>query len=222
MKSSLLTSCDPINTVEEARLPVITPLLPIKGLRRDDKGELTEDAVKTILEGLKSLGIQVDTDATRDAVLQEARMCLCRLNSQIQFLLNMYGDDVGHSHIVDPVLMTVLKEKNQAMQDILSLSRQVIVMYPFKPVGNFIEKFVGTSANENSTTLNAIREEFEDVNSVVSSRQAMLNYTKTEELMERGMEDTEVQNTYASRQLELYSFMNVVAAGLLFYIYSAK
>jgi hypothetical protein len=222
MKSSLLTSCDPIDTVEEARLPVITPLLPIKGLRRDDKGELTEDAVTTILEGVKSLGIQVDNDATRDAILQEARTSLCRLNSQIQFLLDMYGDNVGHSKIVDPALLMILKEKNQAMQDILSLSRQVIAMYPFKPIGNFIEKFVGTSANQNSATLNTIKEEFEDLKSAVSSRQAILNHTKTEELMERGMEDTEVQNTYASRQLELYSFMNVVAAGLLFYIYSAK
>jgi hypothetical protein len=221
MKSSLLTSCDPIDTVEDAKMPVVTPLLPVKGLRRDDKGELTEDAIKTIMEGLKSLGIQVDSDDTRDAVLHEARKTLCRLNLQVQFLLNLYGYEVGRGQTVGPILMTLIKEKNQAMQDILSVSRQVIVMYPFKPIGRFIEKFIGIS-DGNSGSLDAFNEEFKDISTTVASRQTMIEENRIEELMERGIEDTYVQNTYAARQLELYTFMNIVALGTLFYIYSAK
>jgi len=201
---------------------VITPLLPVKGLRRDDKGELTEDAIKTILEGLKSLGIQVDSDATRDAVLHESRTALCRLNSQIQYLLNQYFSDVGHSLVVDPTIMTIIKEKNQAMQDILSLSRQVIAMYPFKTEGDFIEGFLGTTMGDRSAMLKALKEEFQDVDSTVVSRHQILEKKNLEELMGRGLQDTEVQNTFAARQLELYTFLNVVAVGLLFYIYTAK
>lgn len=221
MKSTLLTSCDPIQTYEDAKMPVVTALLPVKGLRRDQTGELTDDAIKTILEGLKSLGIQIDTDANRDAVLQEARMSLCRLNGQIQFLLNTYFSEVARSQRVDPVLMTTIKDKNRAMQDILSISRQVIKTYPFKPIGNFIEAFVGSS-NTSEAKLKEIKEEFQDIDSTVASRQQVLEKNNLVELVERGVEDTEMKNVFAARQLELYTFLNVVALGLLFYIYTAK
>jgi hypothetical protein len=94
-------------------------------------------------------------------------------------------------------------------------------MYPFKPIGRFIEKFIGIS-DGNSGSLDAFNEEFKDISTTVASRQTMIEENRIEELMERGIEDTYVQNTYAARQLELYTFMNIVALGTLFYIYSAK
>ena len=219
MDSTLLKSCDPITTHEDAKLPVITPLLPVKGLRRDDKGELTDDAITTIMQGLKSLGIQTDNDSTRDAILQEARSTLCRLNAQIQFLLNTYLTEVARSEQIDPMVMTLIKEKNRAMQDILSVSRQVIVMYPFKSRGDFVEGFVGNTA---TTREEAILEEFQDVDSTVSSRQQILEKSNLGQLAVRSVEDSETKNNFAARQLELYAFLNIVAIGLLFYIYTAK
>jgi hypothetical protein len=219
MDSTLLKSCDPIGTYEDAKLPVITPLLPVNGLRRDDKGELTDDAITTVMQGLKSLGIQTDDDSTRDAVLEEARSTLCRLNAQIQFLLNTYLTEVARSEQIDPMLMTLIKEKNRAMQDILSVSRQVIVLHPFKPIGDFVEGFIGNTA---TTRAKAILEEFQDVDSTVSSRQQILEKSNLGQLAARSVEDSETKNNFAARQLELYAFLNIVAIGLLFYIYTAK
>jgi hypothetical protein len=120
------------------------------------------------------------------------------------------------------MIMTLIKEKNQAMQDILSLSRQVIAMYPFKTEGDFIEGFLGTTMGDRSAMLKALKEEFQDVDSTVVSRQQILEKSNLGELMGRGLQDTEIENTFAARQLELYTFLNVVAVGLLFYIYTAK
>jgi hypothetical protein len=117
------------------------------------------------------------------------------------------------------MLMTLIKEKNRAMQDILSVSRQVIVLHPFKPVGDFVEGFIGNTAN---TKANAILEEFQDVDSTVSSRQQILEKSNLGQLTARRVEDSETKNNFAARQLELYAFLNIVAIGLLFYIYTAK
>jgi hypothetical protein len=65
--SDVLSGCDrdQVTTMAAAKKPVITPLLPIKGLRHDDNGDLTTDAMKTITDGLTSLGINGTTMTRR-------------------------------------------------------------------------------------------------------------------------------------------------------------
>ena len=65
MGDSILKSCDSITTMKEAERPVVSVLLPVKGLRHNDKGELTEDAMKIVFEGIKTLGIQINNECLK-------------------------------------------------------------------------------------------------------------------------------------------------------------
>ena len=110
--------CDPIQTQKEAEAKILSVLLPVPGLRRDDKGNLTDDSIQTVMEGVKSLGVQVDSDATKTAVLQEAKAALCKLNAQYEFLLSMLLTAIARSDqaAITKELISILREKNQSMQ----------------------------------------------------------------------------------------------------------
>jgi hypothetical protein len=112
MDNSILNGCDPVLTMADATRQIVTPLLPISGLRRDLSGNLTDDAIKTVMEGLTSLGITLsfkdrnerivssrsgsdDAKDVTDAILYEAKDSLCKLNSQYEFLLKMVTGSYG-------------------------------------------------------------------------------------------------------------------------------
>ena len=97
MSDSILSHCDPILNQKDAEAPVLSALMPIKGLRRDLSGNLTADSITTIIEGVKSLGIVIDSDSTKTAVLQEAKGAICKVNAQYQFLLTTLVSSIARS-----------------------------------------------------------------------------------------------------------------------------
>lgn len=206
---SLLKSCDPVTTLDEALRPVLTPLLPVKGLRRDASGNLTEDAMKIVLEGLKSLGANTDTEAAQDAILQEARYSLCRLYAQYQILLNQVTTSISRSEEVDPKMVTASKEKLQMMMDILSIAQNVLNQRSQTTEGFRTQRVAAT-----------LREKFQDMATDLQVQKTALENKNYFSLQSRALENATEKNNYASRQLGLYAFMNVVAVGLLFYILS--
>lgn len=193
---TLLKSCDPVETIDDATMPILSPLLPIKGLRRDAQGRLTEDAYKTVMDGIQSLGIQVNDAASKTAILQEARFILCRLFAQYEFLLNAFTTAISRSEQVRPELMAGLQERIAQMMDVISIARRVI------------------EEGGSATTM----EGFADAEEQIRKYQMRLQSTNKQTLYERVLQDSKERNLFASRQLGLYSFLNVVAAGLLFYI----
>lgn len=209
---SLLKSCDPVQTVAEATRPVVTPLLPVKGLRRDASGNLTDDAIKTILDGVKSLGVEINSEASRDAILQEARSALCRFYAQYSFLVNMFTVAMSRAEPFDSAMFATLKEKLQAMRDIVGVAQYVINTMP--EGGPLKESFIVGKKPSGS------KEAFQTLADSLADQQQLVNTKNLFQLKQRALEDTEEKNTYASRQLGLYAFMNIVAVGLLFYILS--
>lgn len=201
---SLLQSCDPIYTMDEAMRPVITPLLPVKGLRRDTSGNLTADAIKTVMDGIKSLGVAPDSESAKDAMLQEARYSLCRFYAQYDFLLKNYAVAVARAETPDLSVNSALAEKLQAMQDIISVSRAILTM-PTEKEGFQVQRDI---------------EAFQTIKERVELERKRLKAKHKFELGERALDTVEEKNTYANRQMSLYAFMNIVAAGLLFYILS--
>lgn len=209
---SLLKSCDPVTTLDEATRPVLTPLLPVKGLRRDASGNLTEDAMKIVLEGLKSLGANTDTEAAQDAILQEARYSLCRLYAQYRVLLDQITTSISRSEEVDPKIVTASKEKLQMMMDILSIAQNVLN-----------QRAIGQQTTEGFRTKRVatdLREKFQDMAKDLQVQKTAIDNKNFFSLQNRALENATEKNNYASRQLGLYAFMNVVAVGLLFYILS--
>jgi hypothetical protein len=211
---SILNSCDPVTTNDQAEQPIITPLLPIKGLRHDICGNLTEDAISTIMNSVQSLGIAVNEDASRDAILQEARTTLCRIYAQYTFLLNSFTTSISRSEKVDPLILDLLKEKLQMMNDILSLSRYILS----NPVPKTLSGSTSTEGFQQGSQ--RLYEQFRDVQNTLDSHAKLLNRKNLFLLKERALETSTEKNVFASRQLNLYSFMNIVAIGLIFYIIS--
>jgi hypothetical protein len=197
----------------DATRQVITPLLPIGGLRRDLSGNLTDDAIKTVMEGLTSLGIILTNDDATDAILHEAKDALCKLNSQYEFLLTMVSSSISRSETVEPDLFDKLIKTNQKMQDILSVSRYVLTKpsEADEPVEGFI----------NSTDrLASIREAFKDASNTVQCRSDALADGNIVELKQHRLEITDNKNQYANYLMSLYGFLNVVTVGFIVYVIS--
>lgn len=231
--SDVLSGCyDQVTTMAAAKKPVITPLLPIKGLRHDENGDLTADAIKTITDGLTSLGINVNDDDAQSAIMTEMKQSLCNLNAQYQFLLKELSTTIASGETISQDLLNLVQEKNMAMRDIISVSRQIIGDSSPKTDGvTLMEGWMNVPSNNNEKQ--ALIERFQTLRGVLerearllskggyagsegfTSKQAFTDEQRTFEISEEKMKSV-------SANLALYSFLNVIAIGLLFYIVSSK
>ncbi len=207
---TLLKSCDPVESIDEATRPILSPLLPVKGLRRDADGKLTEDAYKTVMDGIRSLGIQTTTADSQTAILQEARFLLCRLFAQYEFLLNAFTTAIARSERVNSQLMATLNERVMQMMDVITIARRVI------DEGGSNTTMEGFQ--ERRVEREQAREAFTNAEETIRKYKERLQTTNKQTLYQRVLQDSTERNVFASRQLGLYSFLNIVAAGLLFYI----
>ena len=219
--STIINSCDPITSIEDAKTPFISPLIPINGLRHDEKGDLTSDAIQTILDGIKSLGIDPTTEDSQTAILKEAKQTLCKIDAQYEYLVKSFMSDEA---ITDKDTLSLLAEKNQSMKDIISFSRHIIDMSVSpKDATSMVEGFlsIGTSTSKNKHI--KMREAFDDMGLNLDARSFDLqNGSVPSEFRKRTFEVSEQENRSINTYLSLYGFMNIVAVGLLFYIVSVK
>jgi len=227
MSDQILKSCDEVTTMKDAQKPVITPLLPIKGLRHDENGDLTVDAMKTITDGMASLGIDTGKEDAQYAIIAETRQAVCNLNAQYQFLLTTMFTTIKNNEPVPSKLIELIKEKNLAMRDILSVSRQILETFPAK-------KTVEGWTNMQPTT-NAKKGEIEgfwnlqnrlagEATAIEGGNWKLENFqgAKVSVDEQRAFDISEEKMKSVSANLALYSFMNVIAIGLLFYIVSTN
>jgi hypothetical protein len=208
----VLQMCDPILTQTDAERPVLSVLLPVPGLRRDTLGNLTDDSIQTIMEGVKSLGIHIDSDSTKTAMLQEAKSALCKLNAQYEFLLGGLLNDIARSNKagVTKQIVETMKEKNQSMQDVLSVSRYIIDMQ----TDTVKEGFLGTEVDP----FVSYRETFQTMEETIAANTKALATNEFTRAEDRTLKISEDKNIYAERLTNLYGVLNIVSIGLLFYI----
>jgi len=191
--------------MNDANRPVISPLLPVKGLRHNDNGDLTDDAIAIIKDGIKSLGIDIASDSARGAILIEVRKVLCMINAQYEFMLSAYSEALGSGKTPDDDMINKIKEKNQAMKDVISLSRHILNM-PAKNGDKMVEGFLGTDDILDTN----MRKELDGLSEDLKTFK-IRNYQVSQE-----------KNKSMNAYLNIYGFLNVMAIGLLFYIISAK
>lgn len=191
--------------MDEAKRPVISPLLPVKGLRHNDNGDLTDDAIAIIKDGIKSLGIDIASDNARTAILTEVKSVLCKINAQYQFMLSAYSEALSTGKPPNEDMINQIKEKNQAMKDVISLSRHILDM-PAKNGDKMLEGFLGTDDVLDTNMRNELDGLSEDLKTF-----KIRNYQVSQE-----------KNKSMNAYLNIYGFLNVMAIGLLFYIITAK
>lgn len=206
MSYSILNGCDKVNNMEEAKRPIISPLLPVKGLRHNENGDLTDDAIAIIKDGIKSLGVDITTDSARAAILTEVKQILCSINAQYEFMLSAYSESLALGKPADDEMITLIKDKNQSMRDVISLSRQILNMPAGKKDDKMVEGFLGAE----DTLDDNMRAELDKLSGDLKTFK-LRNYQVSQE-----------KNRSMNAYLNLYGFLNVVAVGLIFYIIMAK
>jgi hypothetical protein len=209
---SVIDRCDAVLTQADADLPVITPFLPVTGLRHDENGKLSADSIKTILDGMKSMGIVIDTEEKQYGFIQEAKYILCKLNSQYEFMLNDLLSSISRSEKVDPELISKLQTKNQNMQDVLSVSRHILEM----DLKEMKEGFMSSSPSS------TIMEEFQTMAANLQAESATLKAEKYDDIRRHSIEISGDAARYASRFMEIFGFLNITAFGILLYIVSVN
>lgn len=208
MSDSILKGCNPVTSMDQAKEPVVSALLPVKGLRHDDNGELTKDAIQIINDGIKSLGVDPTAEESRAAILSEAKHVLCKINAQYEFMLGEYSNGLSSNKPASKELFDQIKEKHQGMKDIISISRHILDM----PI---------VSKDDPNKMKEGFQDDVPDPNAEMRNQ---LNAIDSG-LMEFGARNYELsneKNNSMNAYLNMYGYLNVVAIGLLFYIAMAR
>jgi hypothetical protein len=204
-------NCVEVTSLTEAMKKLPSSVVPIEGLRRDNEGNLTEDALRTIVDGLKSRGIDPTDPTVHDTLQADLATFLCSLNNQYSFLLKDLVQTLTAKEQPSNEFIGSIKDKNITMQDIINVSRH---LNGILPASTFIEGWQNT---ESTTTKKAgmegfsqrLKEEFQILDG--SSKGYM-------EIQKRMVEVTGEKNKIAYNYLGLYGFLNLIAIGLLIFI----
>jgi hypothetical protein len=211
-----LPGCDPVTSLEDAEKEIPSAILPIRGLRRDAEGDLTPDALRTVLDGLRTKGIDAQDSEDKEMILRDTGVLLCRINGQYQFLLRTVFQRMDAGQPVPRRLLERAKEKNLTMLDLLSISRHV---------GGIPARDESKIFTEGWQTGNKVKDMFQDLmRDLKEQAKLMENFDSGSvmKLRQHMVDVTTEKNRWATNSLGLFGFLNLVAIGMLIYISSAR
>jgi hypothetical protein len=200
-----MQGCPDITTMEQAEAQLPSSIIPIDGLRRDDNGRLTDDALNTIMDGLKSRGIDITDAETKKKLGMDLMLIMCSASKQGSFIFNHYGSDIKGDAAKKMI------EKSMLVSDIETISRRLNDTSPENP-RKFVEGWQNTS--QASSTDNLMKRLARD--------RAMLEGFTSDDLGEQKVEISEQKNRIASNYLGIYGFLNLFAVGLILYLAASK
>jgi hypothetical protein len=200
-------NCIQVTSLDDAMKRLPSSVLPIDGLRRDNSGDLTEDALRTIVDGLKSRGIDPTDPEVNQKLQEDLASFLCSLNNQYKTLLRELIRIQNGGEDMPKKLTEATKEKNITMQDIINVSRH---LEGIQGSTSFIEGWQNTQSTPVKTGkegfFQQLKEDFQSLDGSSIS------------IQKRMVEVTEEKNKIAYNYLGLYGFLNIIAIGLLIYI----
>lgn len=196
-------------------------VLPIKGLRRDSDGALTSDALQTIIDGLKSRGIDLSAGAQKRQIIKDLVKLLCTVKKQYDFLLEELGRRIDAEQPIHKEFVDVIRKKNVFLQDILTVARHIDSIKGVTPGGDvpFIEGWQNMLPP--SGAVNPLPPAAQKMIEQFQAEREMLDSKSYVEMRKHKIELLKEKNKTATNYLGLYGFMNLVAVGLLIYIAAA-
>jgi hypothetical protein len=209
--------CPNVTSLEQAMSPLSSSVLPIKGLRRGSDDALTADALQTIVDGLKSRGI--DPSAQKRQIIQDLVKLLCTVKKQYDFLIEELGRRIDSEQPIQKEFVDVIREKNLFLQDILTVARHVDSLKGAGPGAAFIEGWQNMLPP--SGAVNPMPPAAQKMIEQFQAEREMLDSKSYVEMRKHKIELLKEKNKTATNYLGLYGFMNLVAVGLLIYIAAA-
>jgi hypothetical protein len=203
--------CPPITTLEQAEAALPSSVLPISGLRRGSDGVLTDDAKETILDSLKSRGIDITNPSVKQKVSADLLKLLCSVNKQYQFLLKELYRRIAASTEISDEFTDTIRDKNLFMLDILTISRHIQAAKAYDGAVPFIEGWQNKQPIVYTPNMNAMTQ-------TLQKDREMLDSRSYEELRKHMVDITVEKNTIATNNLGFYGFLNLIAVGMIIYV----
>ena len=203
----------------------LLPSVPTPSSERDANGIITNDAVKTIVTSLKGSGI-VPTATAKNAELYVSKQATLLKNIQSEYcfydarykyslqklfdaIRQGYSTNTGDNQALIQKYLASTQALNQRLNDLVQIVNAVT------------DDMLASSTNLEAEIrafnkqITAQQQKLQQQNKIISSGEAV---TKLNKQMVRF---TEEKARYSDNLLKLYSFLNVVALGLLVYVYKS-
>jgi len=203
----------------------VLPSTPNGSSDRDDRGKLLAAAVSTIITNLKSIGVIPSPNGlTPEAFIQKQQVLIQGLQSEYCFYESRYkyaldklfsaissgylsGSDANKAIVQNYLAQT--KALNTRLNDLTQIMNGVTenMLSTSDSLANEIQQF--------NARIQAQQQKLDSQNKIINSGEATTNIRK------EMVKYTEQKAKYTDNLLNMYSFLNIVALGLLVYVYKA-
>lgn len=200
-------------------------ILPTTQADRDSNGVLTKSAVNAIIESLKQSGIIPNTTNQKSEVV---------IKKQDELLKNIKAEyvfyELKYKYAIEKLFCVIEQERIKNNNDIQP------IIQPFlqtarelnRKLNDLIQIINGIKDNMASST-SELNDKVKEFDKLTNEKQVKLDYQNriissnqaSVELNKQMVKFTEQKAKYTNNLLGLYSFFNVVALGLLIYVYKS-
>jgi len=205
--------CPDITTLEQAEATLPSSVLPISGLRRNEDGLLTEDARNTIMDGLKSRGVNFTNAEEIKRIINELFTVLCSTRKQYEFLLREY---MVNGMPTDEQVK-ILIQKNFMVTDIITISRHIT-----KTMEDNIRNPTMIEGWQDMKNAKPAPDSNDALMKKLARDRALLEGFTSTDLGRQQVDITKEKNKIASNYLGMYGFLNLFAVGLILYLAASK
>jgi hypothetical protein len=205
--------------------PGVLPAAPNGSSDRDDKGKLLQTTISTIITNLKNIGVIPSPSGSppdvfvqkQQALIQNLQAEYCFYESRYKYALDKLFTAISSGYL------SGTPENKASVQSYLSKTKMLnIRLNDLTQIMNGItENMLSTSdsiANEIAEFNKRIKmqkEKLDAQNKIINTGEATTNIRK------EMVKYNEEKGRYTDNLLNLYSFLNIVALGLLVYVYKA-
>ena len=200
-------------------------ILPNGTLDRDTTGVLTKSAVNAIIESLKQSRIIPNTTNNNSHVIIKKHDELLK---NIKAEYNFY--ELKYKYAVEKLFCVIEQERIKNNRDIQP------VIQPFLDIArelnqklNDLIQIINGIKNNMASSTSGLHDKIKEFDKLTSEKQVKLEYQNriissnqaSAELNKQMVKFTEQKAKYTNNLLGLYSFFNIVALGLLVYVYKS-
>jgi hypothetical protein len=203
----------------------VLPSVPSGSSERDDKGKLLQTTISTIITNLKSKGmIPSPAGATPDVFIQKQQALIQNLQSEYCFYESRYKYALDKLFsAISSGYLSGTPENKASVQSYLTTTKILNTRL------NDLTQIMNGITESMLSTSDSIQNEIEQFNKRIKQQKDKLDAQNkiimtgdtTTNIRKQMVKYTEEKAKYTDNLLRLYSFLNVVALGLLVYVYKA-
>jgi hypothetical protein len=223
-KKSSLTETE-LNQTYQATTPGLLPSSPNASSDRDENGMLKPEIVSSIIVSLKKMGtVPIANSATADMYVTKVKEFLvnvkaeyCFYDSRYKYSLERLFGAVRQGYITNTTDTQAMIQKYLSLSQGLNRRLNDLIQI----INGATEDMLRSSdtLEEEIVTFNKkikeLKDKLEEQNKIITSNESV---TKIRKEM---VKFTEEKARYSGNLLQMYSFLNIVALGLLVYVYKA-